>query len=159
MRAPTPGRLARLVLGASALCALVCADLAGAAGPTARTARSLTVKDEAKLHFVKSSGSTLFDEGNASGTIPGKIKISFTYTGSPTVSSAFTISTSSGAIRVRASGRLSSPTSPTPSFKGQLTVIGGSGRYAHAGGGGALYGVFNRRTYAITVQARGTVHY
>lgn len=130
-----------------------------AAGPSARTARSVVVKDEAKLHFVKSSGSTLSDEGSATGTFPGKVKIVFTYTGSPNVSSQLTIYGSGGSIRVRASGKLSSPTNPKPSFKGALTVTGGSGRYSHVHGSGALYGVFNRRTYALVVQAQGTIHY
>lgn len=132
---------------------------AQAAGPDAYAAHSLTVKDEAKLHFVKSSGSTLSDEGPATGTIPGKVKLVFTYTGSPSVSSQLTIYGSSGSIRVRASGKLSSPTNPKPSFKGALTIVGGSGRFSHAHGSGTLYGVFNRRTYAMVVQAEGTIHY
>lgn len=152
-------------LGAFCASALAASLLTGmsisaqAAGPHAQTAHSLTVKDEAKLRFVKSSGSTLSDEGPATGTIPGKVKLVFTYTGSPTVGSQLTIYGSSGSIRVRASGKLSSPTNPKPSFKGALTIIGGSGRYSHANGSGTLYGVFNRRTYAMVVQAQGTIHY
>jgi hypothetical protein len=158
-------RQARRWLGALCASALAASLLTGmsisaqAAGPDARAAHSLTVKDEAKLRFVKSSGSTLSDEGPATGTIPGKVKIVFTYTGSPTVGSQLTIYGSSGSIRVRASGKLSSPTNPKPSFKGGLTITGGSGRYSHAHGSGTLYGVFNRRTYAMVVQAQGTIHY
>jgi hypothetical protein len=151
----------RGALGASAL-AIVLTGMsisAQAARPEAQAAHVLTVKDEAKLRFVKSSGSTLSDEGPATGTIPGKVKIVFTYPGSPIVSSQLTIYGSSGSIRVRASGKLSSPTNPKPSFKGGLTITGGSGRYSHAHGSGTLYGVFNRRTYAMVVQAQGTIHY
>ncbi|HEY2569820.1 MAG TPA: hypothetical protein VGI27_00020 [Solirubrobacteraceae bacterium] len=153
-------RRARASAGA-ALASIFCATLAlsAQASPRASAAYSTNVKDEAKLHFVRSSGATLSDEGQARGTIPGKVKISFTYTGSPTVSSQFTIYGSAGSIRVRASGRLSSPTSPSPSFKGTMTVSGGSGRYSHARGSGALYGVFNRRSYALVVQVQGTMYY
>jgi hypothetical protein len=148
-------------IAAAALASSLCATLAlsAQASPRARAARSMSVKDEAKLHFVHSSGPTLSDEGLARGTLPGRVKISFTYTGSPTVGSQLTIYSSAGSIRARASGRLSSPTSPTPSFKGSMFVTGGTGRYSHAGGGGTLYGVFYRRSYALVVQAQGSMHY
>jgi hypothetical protein len=149
----------RLLAALTCTILLAAAVSANATGPPAHAARTLNVKDEAKLHFVRSSASTILDEGNATGTIPGAIKITFTYTGSPNVSAQFTISGARGSIKVRASGKLSSPTNPKPSFKGGLTVTGGSGRYAHAHGAGALYGVFYRRSYAILVQAQGAIHY
>ena len=162
-QAPAPARRARRGRRASALAAAALlgslSAAAQAAGPGARSAHTLSVKDEAKLHFVKSSGSTLIDEGNASGTIPGRVRIAFTYTGSPNVSSQLTIYGHSGSLRVRASGKLSSPTNPKPSFKGSLQITGGTGRYAHASGSGTLYGVFDRRSYAMVVQAQGPVHY
>jgi hypothetical protein len=46
-----------------------------------------------------------------------------------------------------------------PSFRGSLTITGGSGRYAHAGGSGELFGVFYRRSFALTVQAIGKLRY
>jgi hypothetical protein len=138
---------------------LACAASASAAGPSAVPARSLGVKDEAKLHLVHSSGSTLIDEGTATGTIPGTVKLEFTYDGSPTVSATFTISAHGSSLRVKASGKLSSPTNPRPSFAGTITVIGGRGRYSHAKGTGKLYGVFYRRSYNMTVQTQGTVEY
>ncbi len=130
-----------------------------AAAPIATTARSLSVKDEGYLSFVKTSGSSLIDEGPVHGTILGKARVNFVYDGHPTVSAQLTIYGHSGSIRVRASGRLSSLTSPHPSFAGTLTVTGGSGLYRHARGSGRLYGVFYRRSYAMTVQTRGTVSY
>ena len=57
--------------------------------------------------------------------------------------------TAAGACRARAAR--------APSFKGTLTITGGTGRYAHAHGSGAFYGVFYRRSYAITVQTEGTL--
>lgn len=132
---------------------------AQATGPMAKAAHRLSAKDEAKLHYVRASGSSLIDEGKASGTIPGTVRIDFTYTGSPNVGAQFTIYGSSGSLRVHASGKLSSPTNPKPSFKGNLSIVGGSGRYAHAHGSGTLYGVFYRRSYGLVVQVQGTVYY
>jgi len=108
---------------------------------------------------VRSSGSTLIDEGRASGTIPGNVRIRFIYNGEPNVGAVITIYGAHGTLQVRASGRLSSPTSPNPSFSGTLSIVGGSGRYSHAHGSGKLYGVFHRRGYGMIVQTQGTVSY
>jgi len=143
---------------------LVLAGVGGASGSAsggsaARAARVLSVRDEGRLHFTKSSGELIIDEGRASGSFPGWIRVRFLYNGEPTVSAHFTISGAGGSITARGSGRLSSPTSPSPSFHGGMTVTGGSGRYAHVHGGGELYGVYYRRSYALTVQAIGKLPY
>jgi hypothetical protein len=127
--------------------------------PTAHAARVLNVRDEGRLHYVKSSGPVVIDEGHASGTFPGWAKVRFSYDGEPAVSARFTIYGGGGSISARGTARLSSPTSPSPSFKGTMTITGGSGRYAHIHGGGELYGVYYRRSYALTVQAIGKLQY
>ena len=143
---------------AAALLAL--APSASASAPArARSARTASVKDEGRLHLVKSSGSLLIDEGTASGSIPGTTVVRFTYNGSPSVTAQITIRGHYGTIQARGAGQLSSPTSPSPSFRGTLTITGGSGRYARIHGSGRLYGVFYRRSYAMVVQTEGTLHY
>jgi hypothetical protein len=141
-------------------CTLIAAGAASSeAAPRARSAATVSVKDDGNLHFLKASGSTLIDEGRATGTIPGEVKIHFTYNGNPAVSAQITIYGAHGTLEVRGTGHLSSPTNPNPSFSGTLTVTGGSGRYSHAHGNGKLYGVFHRRSYGMIVQTEGTVHY
>jgi hypothetical protein len=159
-----PASVARLVpafivLGLATAVAATAPASGSLAGRRAHAARVLNVHDEGRLHYVKSSGEVIIDEGHASGTFPGLVKVRFLYNGEPTVSARFTISGSGGSIYAHGTGRLSSPTSPAPSFRGSFTVTGGSGRYSHAHGTGALYGVYYRRSYAITVQAAGKLPY
>jgi hypothetical protein len=125
----------------------------------AHAAGAISVRDEGRLHLVKASGSLLIDEGTVSGTFPGKVRVRFTYDGNPNVTAQITIYGRAGSVLARGGGRLSSPTSSSPSFKGALTIVGGSGRYARARGGGEMFGVFYRRSYAITVQTRGVLRY
>lgn len=127
--------------------------------PSATAARTMSVKDEGRLRLVKSSGSKLIDEGPATGTIPGTARIVFVYDGNPAVSAQVTIYGHGGSIEAHGRGRLSSPSSRSPSFRGTLTITGGSGRYARAHGSGQMFGVFYRRSYAITVQTQGTLSY
>jgi hypothetical protein len=128
-------------------------------GASARIARVLSVRDEGHLHFTRSSGSQIIDEGFMSGTLHGSTRVHFTYSGEPTVSARFTVYGSGWSMSGYASGRLNNPSSANPSFRGSLTLTGGSGRYAHAHGSGEMFGVFNRRTYGLIVQAIGRLHY
>jgi len=125
----------------------------------ARAASSVNAKEEGRLRLVKSSGSLLIDEGPASGTIAGRVRVRFTYDGDPNVTAQITIYGRAGTLEARGGARLSSPTSASPSFKGTLRITGGSGRYAHASGDAHLYGVFYRRNYAMVVQTEGTLRY
>lgn len=120
-------------------------------------ARVLNTTDTAHLRYLRSSGSLLFEEGSASGTLPGKMLAHFNI--GPTVSASFT-------IYVRSGGTINGHGTGSPhgsgiyeSFAGSLVATGGTGAYSHAHGHAGLYGVFNRRTYAITVQTTGRLSY
>jgi len=147
---------ARVNLAAAVVLGLITLALTGA---SASASRVLNIRDQGSLRFVRASGSLLLDEGRVSGTFPGTVKVSFLYNGEPTVSARFTITGTGGSISARGAGRLSSPVSPAPSFRGRMQVTGGTGRYAHIRGSGELFGVFNRRSYALTVQAVGKLPY
>jgi hypothetical protein len=141
----------RLALGLTA-------TLLALAAPAA-AARTINVRDEGYLPYRSSSGSQLIDEGNAHGTLPGCVKVRFTYNGNPTVYAQFTIHAKDGSVSGHATGKLNNPNSPSPSFRGTLTITAGSGRYSHPSGSGELFGVFYRRSYALNVQAISKLRY
>jgi hypothetical protein len=126
--------------------------------PLARAARTISATDEADLHYVRrrSSESHLFEEGTARGTLPGSVHAEC-HLGAA-ISANVTIYTEGGTIHGHGSA--------TPhasgiyeSFAGTLVITGGTGRYAHARGRAGLYGLFNRRTYSLTVQTTGSLSY
>lgn len=143
--------VAAAVMGGGGVCS--------AAGPGARAAHVVNVKDEGHLHSVRSAGAELVEEGPVSGTIPGKVHVSFII--GATVSAKFTIyAKGGGSISGHGGGSLHS-TSLYSTFGGSLTVTGGSGRYAHAHGSGRISGAINRKSssYPMTVQTEGKLYY
>jgi hypothetical protein len=125
--------------------------------PTARAAHVLNVKDEGHLHLVGESGSLLVEEGAATGTLPGTVKVRFSV--GAVISASFTIyARGGGSITGHGSGTLHS-TGAYSTFGGSLSVTRGSGRFGRAHGTGGLYGAINRRTYALTVQTIGKLYY
>jgi hypothetical protein len=122
----------------------------------ARASQALNATTTAHLHLVKAEGSELFEEGAVSGALPGsmqaELKTGAVYTGS------FTTHTHAGSIKghgtatPHGAGRYQS-------FSGTFIVTGGTGRYTRVSGRAGLYGVFDRRTDAVTVQTTGKLSY
>lgn len=155
---PRPVQVAAHLAGSSAcIVGMALTPLPSVGSATAKATRAylagtLNADDTAKLHLVHTSGSTLFEEGHASGALPGnmraQLRVGAMFTGS------FTLYTAHGQLKGRGSatphgaGRIQS-------FGGTVVVTGGTGRYAHAHGSGGLYGTFNRRTYEVVLQTRG----
>lgn len=142
-------RLHRPLRGSTAIVALLLASHAHAA-------HALKASDTAHLRYLSAKGSLLFEEGRASGTLPGSMKVHLdvgsTFTGSFTIYAAAGSITGHGSATPHGSGTYES-------FAGSLTVTGGGGRYAHAHGRAKLYGTFNRDTYGLVVQTVGTLDY
>jgi hypothetical protein len=111
------------------------------------------------MHYVKhrSSASRLFEEGTARGTIPGSMS-AYCSLGA-TFTASFTIYTKDGTIDGHGTATPHANGGLYESFAGTLTVTGGTGRYVHAHGHAGLYGTFDRRTYALTVQTVGSLSY
>jgi hypothetical protein len=116
----------------------------------------MRVNDTGHLHLLKAFGSVLLEEGYAGGTLAGNAYVRMNV--ASTVTASFSIRTRHGTIygggraALHSSGRYAS-------FAGSLWVSRGTGRFAHAHGGGKLYGVIDRRGDALTVQTIGTLSY
>jgi len=157
-RAATAALCGTLVAGCLATATQSVAASAHTGHPAGRahTAHILTATDTAHLHYISSSGSLLLDEGKATGTLPGSMRVHLdlgtTFTGT------FTIYASGGSIEGRGSATPHG-SGTYESFSGTLTVTGGSGRYAHARGHGRLYGTFDRDNYALVIQTTGSLTY
>lgn len=152
--------ITRPTAAASAVIALVLASATAAAGrPSARahTSRVLKTTDTAKLHYIPPAhGALLFEEGTATGTLPGRMRASVDI--GATTSGSFTIYTRYGEIKGHGSASMHG-SGLYQSFAGTLVATGGTGRYAHARGHAGLYGTFDRRTYALVVQTTGSLSY
>lgn len=122
----------------------------------ARSAHSERLAVDARLHYVNARGSYLIEEGRASGPLAGVVKATIRITAD--ISGSFTFYPRGGSIIGRGSGKLHE-SGGYASFGGTVTVLGGTGRYSHAHGGGGLYGVYNRRTLGVEIQTTGTLSY
>lgn len=157
---PYRDRSSARVTSAAALCllALFAAGAPAGAASTLRAhaAHALKASDTARLHYISASGSLLLEEGRATGTLPGSMKVRMLvgarFTGS------FTLYVRGGAIRGHGSA-LPKGSGVYESFSGSLSASGGSGRFRNARGSARLYGTFNRNTYALVIQTVGTLYY
>jgi hypothetical protein len=122
----------------------------------ARLARTFSATDTGHLHLVHNGGEYITEEGQATGTVPGKVR-AYLEVG-PTVVAKFTIYTSVGTISGVGSGKPKGR-SEEPSFAGTMTISRGTGRYKSAHGHGGFYGTLNRVTYKLVVQITGTLSY
>jgi hypothetical protein len=145
-----------LAILAAATLAVAVPRAAATGDPTARAAHTVTGTEVGRLHFIRSSGSQLFEAGPASGPLPGHIKADFDieaiFSGSVTIYARGGTVRGHGTATPHGSGRYES-------FAGTLTVTGGTGRYAHAHGHGGFYGTFDRKTYAVVVETTGRYYY
>jgi hypothetical protein len=122
----------------------------------ARSARSERLSVDADLHYVNARGSYLVEEGRASGPLAGVVKATIRITAG--ISGSFTFYPRGGSIIGRGSGKLHE-SGVYASFGGTVTVLGGTGRYSHAHGGGGFYGVYNRKTLGVEIQTTGMLSY
>jgi hypothetical protein len=152
--------LAIALLAALMAMAIASGNAKGHGQPWAHAARALNVTDTAHLHYVKQAGSQLIDEGAATGTLPGTVRVSFN--AGVTMAATFTIYAHGWSIVGHGSGALHKSNNKKDvdvSFGGTMTVSHGTGRYAHAHGTGGFYGVIDRTNYAVTIQTTGTLSY
>lgn len=123
--------------------------------PAAMAARSTSISDKSTLHRVKTIGNTLIEEGNAEGTLKGRVKISLDLEEVGSATSHFVMYLQGGDLLGHANGKATTPKGYWESFGGSMWIDHGTGRYAHASGSGKMYGALNRRTYVLIVQVTG----
>jgi hypothetical protein len=138
--------------------AMAAAPSVWASGPAAQVSRTLNATDTGHLKYnaKESEGSTLVEEGAASGKLPGRMRARLKVEG--TFSGSFVLSTAGGTIKGHGTATPSG-SGRYESFRGSLVVSGGTGRYVHAHGRAGLYGVYDRITHGITVQTTGSISY
>jgi hypothetical protein len=123
----------------------------------AQTARTLGGADVAHLHLVRQHEEVLFEEGAATGELPGHMQAELDFqlqalTGRCTITTRGGSITGEGHATPHGTGRYQS-------FHGTLLITGGTGRYRNIRGRAGLYGTFDRRTYALVVQTTGSLAY
>lgn len=123
--------------------------------PDANAERSISINDKSTLHRVKAIGNTLVEEGNAEGTLKGRVKISLDLEEVGSATSHFVMYLPGGDLIGHANGKATTPKGGWESFGGKMWIDHGTGRYAHASGSGKLYGALNRHTSALVVQVTG----
>lgn len=143
------------VVAITALLALV--PSTAAAAPSAQTARTVNVSERANLHLVRKSGSTLYQAGTATGTLPGTITSRFKVT-ITRVTGSLTIRTRGGTLTMSVNGTPRS-TGMVAKFGGTMRVTSGTGKFARASGSASFSGAVNRRTWAAIVSATGRLSY
>jgi hypothetical protein len=124
----------------------------------ARDAHTLSGNDNAALHLVHDNGSTLYEEGWASGSLPGAVH-AWLHIGVANLGGHFVFYTRSGAISGHGSAKSHKGLYPYVSFSGTADITGGTNRYSHVHGNLGFYGVLNRESSAVKLQTRGTLTY
>jgi hypothetical protein len=123
----------------------------------AHAAHVLGGNDNAALHLVHANGSTLYEEGRASGSLPGAVH-AWLHVGAK-FGGRFTFDTHSGSITGQGSANDHQGRYPYVSFSGTANIAEGTRGYAHVHGTLSYYGVLNRESDAVQIQTRGTLTY
>jgi hypothetical protein len=139
--------------------ALLLPGVAGSASadPSAHAARKVAATEHVTLTLVKKTGTKFRHKGRATGTVAGSVSSQITLT-SLAIKGTVTVRAKDGTLRLRVTGNARSG-GLRAKFDGTATMDGGTGRYAKARGSGTFTGVVNRRTWAATIDAHGSMTY
>jgi hypothetical protein len=121
-------------------------------------ARTIDVSQTAQLRLVRKSGSTLYEQGTASGTLPGSVSARFKVTVLKVTGRVTFYPRAGGSITFNVEGFPRS-TGVNARFAGTMTISKGTGRYANARGAASFNGIVNRRSWAASVSAVGRMRY
>jgi hypothetical protein len=135
---------------------LLGAATASAASPVARSARTISLSETARLHLTSKHTFTLNEAGAASGTIHGSIYIHLHLANNHGgVSAEVNIYPVGGSLSGYGSASYTVEGAEAV-FSGKLAITRGTGSYAHASASGLRFtGSIQRRTDAVAVQLSG----
>lgn len=131
-------------------------DRNGHRGRRGHAAHTLSGTETAHLHLLRQRETHLYEQGAASGPLPGSMSAELTvgarFTGRFTIHTRHGSITGHGSAQPHGSGRYQS-------FRGTMYVSRGSGRYKHVHGRTQLYGTFDRRTFDVVLHTKGRLSY
>jgi hypothetical protein len=148
-----------IILAALIACGVIlsCASADAESKAQSHAAHAVSGNDNATLHLVHANGSTLYEQGRASGSLPGVIHawldIGAKFSGS------FVFYTHSGTITGNGAAKSHQGRYPYVSFSGTADITNGAHRYIHIRGNLGFYGVLNRESDVVQFQTRGTLTY
>lgn len=133
--------------------------VAGATGPSAHAARTISINESGSLHYSNKQGPVVKESGSARGTLSGTIYIQLRLPSPKVVSASIQVYPKGGSIKGSASASYSNHGSYA-SFSGRMNITGGSGRYSKARGSGLSFsGTINRSNSAVSVHVSGRFSY
>lgn len=151
----------RLALSISPLLVLGAFPAPAALGrprPVANLARTIALSETGRLHPLNHGGTTITEEGRATGTYNCAITVHLVIQSAERMSATFTVRPSGGTVTGSGSARLEGE-GASGYFGGFLSITKGTGAFARASGRGIGFsGTFNRSNFTATVHVHGTVH-
>ena len=141
----------------AAIGALIIGSGVGPGTSQALAAREVNLQETGYLHAVGEPGSTVLEQGHATGTYNCSISVDLTIGDAGHVTATFTVKPHGGSVTGRGSGRFVQQ-GADGYFGGTIAITGGTGSYAHASGTNiGISGVVNRETFALTVHVHGKI--
>ncbi len=130
---------------------------ARAGAPRARSAATVSLHESGNLRLTSKHGFTLDEQGSASGTFNGTIRVRLTIISSSHVRAEVSISRSGGSISGEATASYRKD-GASASFSGSMSISGGTGSYSHAHGSGLSFdGTIQNSNDAIAVRLSGPI--
>lgn len=147
-----------LALGMSVAASSFGALDAAEAGSPAGVARTISLNETGRLHLTSKHNFTLNEEGSASGSAAGTIYVHLTAVSSSRVTAEVNIYPHGGSLSGRGTGSYRR-SGAIASFSGSMSIVGGTGSYAHVHGSGLSFsGTIQETNHdAITVHVSGRV--
>lgn len=121
------------------------------------SAKTIHFTENASLHLTGSSGRYLLETGTARGTYDCTLTARFRISSASSMSGTFTVYPKGGSVTGTASGRVE-VAGRFAYYGGTMTIVKGTGSFKHVQRTTiGVSGTIDRRTYALTVKAHGTL--